>query len=137
MLSVAKKIHYTCLTLFIVCQGLQKIFGGYSPIRFYNHDFGECFARSADCFIFSFENDVDTQNMKLSRVTSQYFNNAIYEYNSYNNTYGFNFGGGDLYTKNNYLYVGKSGFYEHNLIENNNPYKIEEIEAFSITNIER
>ncbi|CAI2166149.1 17303_t:CDS:2 [Funneliformis geosporum] len=136
--SFRKKYDLQIPTLVLVkCQGSQKIFGGYSPIEFYNDDYGDRFARSTDCFIFSFENNEDTGNTKLSRVKSHYFNNAIYEYNAYNNTYGFNFGGGDLYTKNNYLYVGKSGFYEHKLIENNNPFTIEEIEAFSITKIEK
>ncbi|CAG8760853.1 5093_t:CDS:1, partial [Funneliformis caledonium] len=57
----------------IKVQGSQKIFGGYSPIGFkfrpisfndknlYDH----C---TTDSFIFSFENDEDTRNMKISRV---------------------------------------------------------------------
>ncbi|CAG8467724.1 2489_t:CDS:2 [Funneliformis mosseae] len=122
-------------TLVLVkCQGSQKIFGGYSPIKFYNYDYGDQFTGSIDCFIFSFENNEDTQNMKLSRVNSQYYNYAIYEYYAYDDSYGFNFGC-DFYTQGQCLYVNmNTGYYENNVFNNNNAYTIEEIEAFNITN---
>ena len=52
---------------------------------------------TSESFIFSFENDNDTTNMKISHVNSDCTDEAIYKYYDQ----GFNFGGGDffLYTK--------------------------------------
>ncbi|CAI2195471.1 16793_t:CDS:1, partial [Funneliformis geosporum] len=70
--SFRTKYNLQVPTLVLVkCQGTQKIFGGYSPIVFYNVNIGDRYTSSTDCFIFSFENNEDIQNMKLSRVKSQ------------------------------------------------------------------
>ncbi|CAG8558561.1 793_t:CDS:2 [Funneliformis caledonium] len=90
-------------------------------------------AKNIWSFIFSFENNEDAQNMKLSRVNSQHSDHAIYDYDYHNNyDYGFNFGGHTLYTRNKTLYVAnKEGYYEDNIKDDNN-YTIEEFEAFRI-----
>ncbi|CAI2166151.1 17304_t:CDS:2 [Funneliformis geosporum] len=66
--SFRSRYNLQAPTLVLVkCQGSQKIFGGYSPIEFYNYNYGDRYVHSTDSFIFSFENNEDTQNMKLSR----------------------------------------------------------------------
>ncbi|GBB98691.1 hypothetical protein RclHR1_00330018 [Rhizophagus clarus] len=109
----------------IKCQNSNKIYGGYTPVGFYE-EYGEEFIYSKDSFIFSFEENEGTQNMELSRVKS--YDHAIF--NVYNNDYGFNFGDHDLYMQDENLYIGYSGYYEDNL--SGNDYEIEEIEAYRI-----
>ncbi|RIA83940.1 hypothetical protein C1645_742705 [Glomus cerebriforme] len=120
------------ILILVKCQNSRKIFGGYTPIGFYDYSsqYDDDYEYSIDdelylyiycndSFIFSFEENDDVQNMKLSRVTS--YMNAIHNnYNigvEYNCNYGFGFGT-DLEMRESY---GK--------------YKIEEIEAFRVTKI--
>ncbi|CAB5367559.1 unnamed protein product [Rhizophagus irregularis] len=82
---------------------------------------------SSDSFIFSFENNNDTRNMRLSHVKSHI-------YNIYNNNYGdfgFNFGERSLYMQDNNLYVNYDFRYGRK-IKFVNTYIIEEIEAFKV-----
>jgi hypothetical protein len=125
------------LLVLVKCQNLRKIFGGFTPVGFYKRGkicIYSCndyisYISSRDSFIFSFEENDDNQNMKISRVIS--FGKAIF--NNFSSSFGFNFGG-NLYMKNNNLYIGNSGNYEHNINCNkkNNNYMIEEIEAFRV-----
>jgi hypothetical protein len=110
----------------VKCQNSQKIFGGYSDVGFYNNN-NEGYFHSADSFIFSFETD-NIQNMKLNRPTVH--NNAMYNHANY----GFCFGGGALYTQNQYLYKSSGNhLYDNNLNSNvDGYYTIEEIEAFKV-----
>ncbi|CAB4385839.1 unnamed protein product [Rhizophagus irregularis] len=113
----------------------NKIFGGYSSIGF--NKIGDSLLRidhnnlpfyySSDNFIFSFENDEDTQNMKISRVIN--YDKAIYDYHGT----GFDFGFNSLYI-NDYQWLkahNSDRNYENNL-NTNEVYNIEEIETFVI-----
>jgi hypothetical protein len=113
----------------------NKIFGGYSSIGF--NKIGDSLLRidynnlpfyySSDNFIFSFENDEDTQNMKISRVIN--YDKAIYDYHGT----GFDFGFNSLYI-NDYQRLkahNSDRNYENNL-NTNEVYNIEEIETFVI-----
>jgi hypothetical protein len=114
----------------------NKIFGGYSSIGFNSigdsllhvYDYNQRFYYSSDNFIFSFENEEDTQNMKISRVVN--YSKAMYDYH----TTGFDFGFNSLYI-NNYRCL-RANNNDHNYEDNLNTsaiYDIEEIEAFTIT----
>jgi hypothetical protein len=113
----------------------NKIFGGYSSIgfnsiedsllRIYNNS--QRYYYSSDNFIFSFENDEDTQDMKISRVTN--YDKAIYDHHSI----GFDFGFNSLHMINSRLYANND---VHNYEDNLNTsvsYDIEEIETFIVT----
>ncbi|RGB31949.1 hypothetical protein C1646_816955 [Rhizophagus diaphanus] len=115
---------------------INKIFGGYSSIgfnsigdsllRIYNGNLR--FYHSSDNFVFSFENDEDTQNMKISRVINH--NKAIYDYH----TTGFDFGFNSLFMYHDQcLYANNDDYnYESNL-NTNVIHDIEEIETFIVT----
>ncbi|EXX57868.1 hypothetical protein GLOIN_2v1487826 [Rhizophagus irregularis DAOM 181602=DAOM 197198] len=115
----------------------NKIFGGFSSIGFnsigndllqfdFNGYNSLSFYYSLDNFIFSFENNEDIQNMKISRVID--YSKAIL--NHY--TFGFNFGRGSLYMKNQYLFINSEcDNYEKNLNINDN-FIIEEIETYIV-----
>jgi hypothetical protein len=133
----------------------EKIFGGYNPIGWNNnysdyHDPYQYLSYSkrrnqylptTKSFIFSFENNEDIKNMKISRVVNSTY--AIYNYGN-----GIDFGGGDLVLENDRLFLSYTGYYE-NLIRNSNmnklyngyirntsnQYEVEEIEAFSVKKI--
>jgi hypothetical protein len=114
-----------------------KILGGYSSIGF--HSIGNNvpslnlfdnskYYYSPDNFIFSFENNEDTQNMKISRVTN--YDRAMYD----NIRDGFRFGFNSLYMYNNQSVCADNEY--HNYENNLNTcvsYGIEEIETFIIT----
>jgi hypothetical protein len=116
---------------------INKIFGGYSSIGFNSigdsllhvYDYSQRFYYSSDNFIFSFENEEDTQNMKISRVVN--YNRAIYDYY----TTGFDFGFNSLFMAplDGYKLYANNGNhnYEDNL-NTNEIYDIEEIETFTI-----
>jgi hypothetical protein len=115
----------------------NKIFGGYSSIGFHSignnvpsihgHNVNSKFYHSSDNFIFSFENDEDTQNMKISRVIN--YDEAIHD--TYNTGFSFGFDSLFMYA-NRYLFVhNNSHAYEDNL-NTYESYDIEEIEVFSI-----
>ncbi|PKY59888.1 hypothetical protein RhiirA4_430734 [Rhizophagus irregularis] len=113
----------------------NEIFGGYSSIGFNsigdrllrNEYNGYRFYYSSDNFIFSFENDEDTQNMKISRVIN--YDKAI----SICNQYGFSFGKNSLNMCGNMLLVDNANnIYEDN-VNTNSEYYIEEIETFVVT----
>ncbi|PKC66716.1 BTB-domain-containing protein [Rhizophagus irregularis] len=115
----------------------NKIFGGYSSIGFnsignnvpsLNGFDNTKYYYSSDNFIFSFENDDDTQNMKISRVRN--YNKAIYDYYGT----GFDFGFDSLFMYHNQCLYAKndSKIYEDNL-NTNSVYEIEEIETFIVT----
>ncbi|CAB4399528.1 unnamed protein product [Rhizophagus irregularis] len=126
-------------------------YGGYSRHNRHNHhnQYNQ-YLPSAGSFIFSFENNEDIKNMKISRVV----NSSCAIYNYLGN--GVNFGGGDLALENDRLSLGYTGYYEglkrnnnefltnnHNRgrfeeveeVEENNYYgnhEVEEIEAFEL-----
>ncbi|RGB34212.1 hypothetical protein C1646_760813 [Rhizophagus diaphanus] len=113
----------------------SKIFGGYSSIGF--NSIGDSLLRiyngrqrfyySSDNFIFSFENEEDTQNMKISRVIK--YDKAIYDYY----TIGFNFGFNSLYMNDcQHLQAYNLYQYYENNINTETVYNIEEIETFVI-----
>ncbi|PKC59957.1 BTB-domain-containing protein [Rhizophagus irregularis] len=115
----------------------NKIFGGYSSIGLnldendMDSNDHEKFYYSSDNFIFSFENNEDIQNMKISRIINHY--KAIYNHSST----GFNFGFNSLFitfvSGKQYLYAhNESHNYEDNL-NTNEIYVIEEIETFNVT----
>ncbi|GBB94411.1 hypothetical protein RclHR1_02350010 [Rhizophagus clarus] len=104
----------------------NKIFGGYSSIGF--HSMGYSFLRihnsfqySSDNFIFSFENDEDTQNMEISR------GKAIYDISGIK----FDFGFDSFFVSENGLGLCVTS-YEPNF-NSFEIYDIEEIETFIIT----
>jgi len=102
----------------------KKIYGGYNPIGFKSRS-GKWLSCS-DSFIFSFENDQDLRNMKISRVINK--NDSIFE--NFNKSF-FNFGN-HLYISRQNLYLGNYGNY-NNIFNNVNVYlPIEEIEVFSV-----
>jgi hypothetical protein len=114
------------ILVLIKCQNSRKIFGGYSPVGFYD-EFSDEFIYTGNSFIFSFEDNNGAQNIELSRVRS--YDHAIF--NVFNDDdYGFNFGDHDLYMQDENLSIGYSGYYEDNLSSNN--YMIDEIEAFRV-----
>jgi len=116
---------------FIVLIKIQskKIYGGYNPIGYASRK-GEWLTTS-DSFIFSFENDQDTHNMKIGRVINP--NYSIYE--NYN---------GPLFSFGGYLYIDgndKSNLYLYNsrnynnILDNTNTctcLPIEKIEVFGV-----
>jgi len=121
----------------------DKIFGGYNPIGWvvrdrynngpYYNNYGGNFSygysgylSTAESFIFSFENNSDTKNMKISRVVNSAY--AIYDYPGIS---GVNFGRNDLALENDYLTLTYSGDYEI-LNGNQSSMEVKEIEAFSV-----
>ncbi|CAB4399524.1 unnamed protein product [Rhizophagus irregularis] len=127
------------ILVLVKCHNTRTIFGGFTPVGFYKDmKFGyskgnNSYISSRDSFIFKTFEENDKQNLKINRVTS--YNNAIF--NNYSSIgYGFNFGG-DLYMKDNNLYIGNSGNYAHykHSYYKNDSYMIEEIEAFRVTQI--
>ncbi|CAB4431960.1 unnamed protein product [Rhizophagus irregularis] len=114
----------------------NKIFGGYSSIgfnsiedsllRIYNDN--HRFYHSSNNFIFSFENDEDTQNMKISRVIN--YDKAIYD-QPHN---GFNFGYNAFFMTENHCIINNYSCNYENNIRTETIYSIEEIETFIIYN---
>jgi hypothetical protein len=120
-----------CLVL-VKSQQSAKIFGGYNPIGFTNS--GNQWRGTTESFIFSFENNEDIQNMKISRINNGYNNYAIYEYSNY----GFSFGNTFNMNNDKRIYCSNNGYYDGNLNNVLNPYLNsnfipEETEAFKIT----
>ncbi|RIA83948.1 hypothetical protein C1645_880231 [Glomus cerebriforme] len=115
------KLHLQILVL-VKCKNSQKIFGGYTPVGFYNTQ-SKGYISSKDSFIFSFDKD---DNMQLSHVTI--YNMAIYNFENF----GFNFGGGALSMKNCNLNVNNVNTYKYNMNFGYGTYIIEEIEAFKL-----
>ncbi|GBB98698.1 hypothetical protein RclHR1_00330025 [Rhizophagus clarus] len=121
-----------CLVL-VKSQQSTIIYGGYNPIGF-THSGGQ-WRNTTESFIFSFENNEDIQNMKISRVNGHHANYAIYEqYNSY----GFSFGNTFFMSSDQRIYFSNTGYYDSNFSNVSNPYfnsnfYPEEIEAFKIT----
>jgi hypothetical protein len=74
-------------------------------------------------FIFSFENNEDIKDMKISRIVKSSY--VIYNYSGN----GVVFGKGDLKLKYDCFSLSSSGTYEY--LERNK-YEVEEIEAFSV-----
>ncbi len=129
---------FDCATFYKKCNGQgpfvviirvqsKKIYGGYNPIGFASRK--GLWLLSTDSFIFSFENDQDTNDMKIGRV----INSKISIYENCDNFF-FSFGlhlyinGQDLLLRNygNYNDIFK--------IDMNGSFQlpIEEIEVFSI-----
>ncbi|RIA86155.1 hypothetical protein C1645_829684 [Glomus cerebriforme] len=113
-------------------QQSEKIFGGYSSIGFhsignnYSLEYGFRWYNSSNNFIFSFENNEDTKNMKISHVIIN--SKAILEYSDS----GFNFGQGALSMNDKKLHVNNSCRYYENNLNTDTVYTIEEIEIFTI-----
>jgi hypothetical protein len=117
----------------IKVQQSDKIFGGYSSIGFNsidndlrNKEFLPFYC-SSDNFIFTFDNNEDTQNMKIGRVISN--SDAMVDYNRT----AFNFGWGVFYMEDKTLYVNNHNTYE-TIFDTAKFYIIEEIETFIIAN---
>ncbi|EXX69937.1 hypothetical protein RhiirA1_450444 [Rhizophagus irregularis] len=115
-------------------QDSDKIFGGYSSIGFSSlgndysivYGYGLRKYNAIGNFIFSFENENDDQNMKISRVINN--SDAILDHFDS----GFNFGQGSLCMIEQNLHVNNiSRNYENN-ISTDLVYVIEEIETFII-----
>ncbi|CAB4376436.1 unnamed protein product [Rhizophagus irregularis] len=114
----------------------NEIFGGYSSIGFNSigdrllrdeYNVHDRFYYSSDNFIFSFKNDEDTQNMKISRVIN--YDKAIRICSHYE----FSFGKNSLNMCGNMLLVDNANdIYEDN-VNTNSEYYIEEIETFVVT----
>jgi hypothetical protein len=128
-----------CFVLVKVKQ-TNKIFGGYSSIGFNSvgdnlirvyrsYDFyNRRFYFSSDSFIFTYENDEDTQDMKISRVIN--YDKAIYDHHSV----AFDFGYNSLFMSyNQRLYANNIDKNYENNLNTNEVYDIEEIETFIIT----
>ena len=116
-------------------QNSNKIFGGYSSIGLnsignnrlrVDHDYGLKLYHSSDNFIFSFENEEDIQNMKISRVVN--YSKAILDHI----TNGFNFGRGSLSMCNQNLYVYNYYCNYENSLRTDTDYIIEEIETYVV-----
>ncbi|CAB5367596.1 unnamed protein product [Rhizophagus irregularis] len=123
------------ILVLIKCQNTKKILGGYTTVGFYHNvrrrlGINHKNITSLNNFIFSFEDNNDTENMKLSRVIT--CNYAIY--NNGFGDYGFNFGNDALSMKDQILWLkNKNGFYKDNVSKNSNYYYIiEDIEAFKV-----
>ncbi|GBC02512.1 hypothetical protein RclHR1_04660005 [Rhizophagus clarus] len=126
------KGHVESLVLIKVKKS-EKIFGEYSSVGFHttendDQNYRDYFYHySLDNFNFSFENDEDTQHMKISRVIN--YDNAMYEHPSV----GFVFGVDSLImTNNNLCVLNRSRNYENNL-NTKDVYNIEEVETFIVT----
>jgi hypothetical protein len=116
-------------------QGSDKIFGGYSSIGFNSlgndytvvYGYGLRKYNAVGNFIFSFENENDDQNMRISRVVNN--SDAILDHFDS----GFNFGQGSLCMIEQNLHINNiSHNYEDN-ISTDIVYIIEEIETFIIS----
>ncbi|EXX56505.1 hypothetical protein GLOIN_2v1842955 [Rhizophagus irregularis DAOM 181602=DAOM 197198] len=101
------------ILVLVKCKNSRKIFGGYKSIGFYNNNNNPL----PNEFIFSFENDEDIQNMRLSRIKP-------HNYFCYS---GFIFGERNLYMQGNNLYVK----YDRK-IGCSGTYIIDEVEVFSV-----
>ncbi|RIA92707.1 hypothetical protein C1645_820294 [Glomus cerebriforme] len=114
-----------CLIL-IKNQKLEKIYGGYNPLSFTNVD-GQY--STTESFIFSFENNEDILNMKISRVRLNCANHAIYG----NYSDGFNFGN-VLRMSGQTIYFGGSSCFDNigNVLNLNTSFIPVEIEVFKI-----
>ncbi|PKY62670.1 hypothetical protein RhiirA4_489570, partial [Rhizophagus irregularis] len=103
----------------------KKIYGGYNPIGYAGrHD---QWLSSTESFVFSFENDQDIHNMKISRVT----NSSRSVYDNYNFSCFFSFGN-ILYINRQQLHVGVYKINYENIFGESNKHIIEEIEVFSV-----
>ncbi|CAB4385496.1 unnamed protein product [Rhizophagus irregularis] len=103
----------------------KKIYGGYNPIGYTGKN---KWLSSTESFIFSFENDQDIHNMKVSRSLGTSF--SIFDY--CNNKKLFSFGD-MLYIYGQKLHVGyNNDHYENNFGNGESLYIIEEIEVFSV-----
>ncbi|EXX52855.1 hypothetical protein RirG_249360 [Rhizophagus irregularis DAOM 197198w] len=115
----------------------NKIFGGYSSIGFNSiensllriYEDNHRFYHSSNNFIFSLENDEDTQNMKISRVIN--YDKAIYDH-PHN---GFNFGYNAFFMTENHCIINNYSCNYENNIRTDTIYSIEEIETFIITEL--
>ncbi|GES81785.1 hypothetical protein GLOIN_2v1878320 [Rhizophagus clarus] len=130
------------ILVLIKCQNTRKILGGYTTVGFYqnvrrrlannyvSNNINNKNISSSNNFIFSFEDNNDTQMMRLSRVTTSSY--AIYNNNF--GDYGFNFGNDALSMKERILWLkNKNGYYKNDVSKNSNYfYIIEDIEAFSV-----
>jgi hypothetical protein len=105
----------------------KKIYGGYNPIGYTAEGNNNKWLSATESFIFSFENDQDTNNMKISRVASN-ATCAVYDYVNYGGFFNF---GGDLYIAGQNLLVGHNKSHYNNSF-NQSGFSIEEIEAFTI-----
>jgi hypothetical protein len=104
----------------------NKNLWGYNPLKFMGdsvqwHD-------TSESFIFSFENDNDTSNMKISRVVN--VNHAMWEHHGN----GFNFGSAFYMIGRNVYISNDSDNYGTNVIDSIHNYSFspEEIEIFKI-----
>ncbi len=116
--------HGPCLVL-VKQHYSTKICGGYNPLKFVYNSIGKWYSTS-ESFIFSFENNNDTTNMKISRINSSYTNYAIYE--CYNQ--GFSFGQA-FYMSDQNICLQYQGYYDEN-ITNSYYFVPEEIEVFKV-----
>ncbi|RIA83949.1 hypothetical protein C1645_785233 [Glomus cerebriforme] len=102
----------------------KKIYGDYNPIGYTGRS---RWLSSTESFIFSFENDQDINNMKISRSTND--DNSILDCRQ-NSGYFFNFGD-MLYVNRQYLRIGYCTLHYDNVF-NKNQFPIDEIEVFNV-----
>ncbi|UZO14584.1 uncharacterized protein OCT59_006040 [Rhizophagus irregularis] len=102
----------------------KKIYGGYNPIGYAGRD---RWLSSAECFVFSFENDQDIFNMKIGRVTNSTY--SVYDYCNYDSFFNF---GGILFIDEQKLYIGYNNSHYVNIFGGSQSPTIEEIEVFSV-----
>ncbi|CAI2181858.1 16197_t:CDS:2 [Funneliformis geosporum] len=117
--------HGSCLVL-VQQQSTTKILGGYNPLGFTLSNGG--WQETRESFIFSFENDNDTTNMKISRAVDT--QHAMYE----NNANGFNFGS-TFYMINQSIYLNYTGVYDCSIVANsslNSNFVPNVIEVFKV-----
>ncbi|PKC72806.1 BTB-domain-containing protein [Rhizophagus irregularis] len=115
----------------------KKIIGGYSSIGFNSiednllriYEDNRRFYHSSNNFVFSFENNEDIQNMKISRVIN--YDKAIYD-QPHN---GFNFGYNAFFMTENHCIINNYSCNYENNIRTDTIYSIEEIETFIMTEL--
>ncbi|RIA79701.1 hypothetical protein C1645_840111 [Glomus cerebriforme] len=106
----------------------KKIYGGYNPIGYTGTKYDQWLS-SDESFIFSFDNNQDTHNMKISRSANSNF--SIYDCNQ-NYNYFFSFGD-MLYIDELDLVIGDNTSHYDDIFDYCK-IPIEEIEVFSVVN---
>ncbi|CAG8455481.1 2553_t:CDS:2 [Funneliformis caledonium] len=110
-----------CLVL-IKVDSSSKILGAFNPIGFEDNDIGQWY-NTPHSFYFSFDNEFDLQNMRISRVKTSC---AFHEYRNR----GLNFGN-SFRVVDQILKIHKTKHYENDL-NSTGIYQIKEMEVLSV-----
>ncbi|CAI2165597.1 8788_t:CDS:2 [Funneliformis geosporum] len=110
-----------CLVL-IKVDSSPKILGAFNPLGFKDNDIGQWY-NTQHSFYFSFDNELDTQNMRISRVKTSC---AFHEFRSH----GLNFGNSFM-VEDQILKIHKTNHYETDL-NSTGSYQIREMEVLSV-----